>query len=74
MHLPCSALAVILGVRRVRRVRPEEVSSQRRGDGVRPAGETTLLLTLTKIRPDEGEQFAAAKPGRPGGLSAKWDF
>lgn len=39
-----------------------------------PAGESTLLLKLTKTRPDEGQQAAATKAGRPGGLSAKWDF
>jgi len=30
-----------------------------------PAGETTLLLKLTKTRPDDGQQAAAAKAGRP---------
>jgi len=38
-----------------------------------PAGESTLLLKLTKTRPDEGQQ-AAAQAGRPGGLSTRWDF
>ena len=38
------------------------------------AGESTLLLKLTKTRPDEGQQAAATKAGRPGGLSTKWDF
>lgn len=35
-----------------------------------PAGESTLLLKLTKTRPDEGQQAAAARSGRPGGLIA----
>jgi hypothetical protein len=39
-----------------------------------PKGNTTILLKLTKTRPDEGQQAAAARGGRPGGLSTKWDF
>lgn len=39
-----------------------------------PAGETTLLLKLTKTRPDDGQQAAAAKAGRPAGAAANWTF
>jgi hypothetical protein len=39
-----------------------------------PAGESTVLVKLTKTRPDAGQQEAAARGGRPGGLSRRWDF
>jgi hypothetical protein len=39
-----------------------------------PAGESTVLVKLTKTRPDAGQQEAAARGGRPGGLSTRWDF